>query len=37
MRSGMTDGIAARTLLAFFRNRTGAFARVAALGFDLLM
>jgi hypothetical protein len=31
----MTDGVAAGALFAFFRNRTGAFARVAPVGVDL--
>jgi hypothetical protein len=31
----MTDGIATGTLLAFLRNRTGALASIAPVGFDL--
>jgi hypothetical protein len=31
----MADGIAAGTLLAFFGNRTGAFASIATVGLDL--
>jgi hypothetical protein len=31
----MTDSVAARTMLAFFRDRTGAFASIAPIGLNL--